>query len=282
MLNVLIEHAVSLAKSLNSKLVVVISRKEPEVTDDDVDIFLAPRSYATMLESLFFTVEEEIGEEFIGKSLVERSTAFVQIKDYISTFLYFKGVELKRTAIGVVDLDSLKGIVLVDLERSRIQKALSECAERVHPKVLRAVLTVAMSIAQKGREGRKIGTAFVIGDVEEVLRRSRQLILNPYECHPINERDITDPSTWESVREFAQLDGVFVIDETGVIVSAGRYLDVSGKDLKIRKGFGGRHLACAAITRETEAIAVVVSESGGDIRVYKDGEEVLAIDAGIL
>lgn len=276
------EQALSLAKKINSNIIVVISRKEPEVSDDNVQIFFAPRSYATMLESLIFSIEEKIGEEFIGKSLIERATAFIQTKDYISTFLYFKGIELVGSAIGVVDLDSLRGIVLVELEKSRIQRALSECAERVHPKVLRAVLNVAMSIAQKGREGRKIGTAFVIGDVEEVLKRSRQLILNPYECHPPIERDITNPATWESVREFAQLDGVFVIDETGIIVAAGRYLDVSGKDLKIKKGFGGRHLACAAITRETEAIAVVVSESGGDVRVYKDGEEIIAIDASIL
>ncbi len=282
MLNHLIEHALSIAKKINSNVVVVISRKEFEISDDDVKVFLAPRSYATMLESLFFSIEEEMGEEFIGKSLIERATAFIQTKDYISTFLYFKGIELAGKAVGVVDLESLRGIILVELEKSKIQRALAECAERVHPKVLRAVLNVAMSIAQKGREGRKIGTAFVIGDVEEVLKRSRQLILNPYECHPPHERDITNPATWESVREFAQLDGVFVIDEEGIIIAAGRYLDVSGKDLKIKKGFGGRHLACAAITRETEAIAVVVSESGGDIRIYKDGEEIIAIDASIL
>jgi DNA integrity scanning protein DisA with diadenylate cyclase activity len=277
-----VEHALSIAERIDCNVIVVISRSEPKIRDEDVQIFLAPRSYATMLESLFCSLEEQVGENLIGKSLIERATAFVQTKDYISTFLYFKGIELKGNAVGVVDLDSLKGIVIVDLERSRIQKALAECAERVHPNVLRAVLNVAMSIAQKGREGRKIGTAFVIGDVEEVLKRSSQLILNPYECHPISERDITNPATWESVREFAQLDGVFVIDETGIIVAAGRYLEVSGKDLKLRKGFGGRHLACAAITRETEAIAVVVSESGGDIRIYKDGEEIVEIDAGIL
>ncbi len=282
MLNNLLDHALSIAKEIGSNIIVVISKKEMEISDDDVQIVFAPRSYATMLESLFFSIEEELGDEFIGRSLIERATAFIQTKDYISTFLYFKGFELIGKAVGVVDLDALKGIIVVELEKSKIQKALSECAERVHPKVLRAVLNVAMSIAQKGREGRRIGTAFVIGDVEEVLKRSRQLILNPYECHPPHERDITNPSTWESVREFAQLDGVFVVDETGIIVAAGRYLDVSGKDLKVRKGLGGRHLACAAITRETEAIAVVVSESGGDIKVYKDGEEILAIDVGIL
>jgi len=81
--------------------------------------------------------------------------------------------------------------------------------------------------------------------------------------------------------EFAQLDGVFVIGEDGIIEAAGRYLEVSGRDLKIKKGLGGRHLACASITRETEAIAVVVSESG-DIKIYKDGEEILEINASIL
>ncbi|HIP62943.1 MAG TPA: diadenylate cyclase [Archaeoglobus profundus] len=281
MLDCLLDHALSIAKKINSKVVVVISRNEPKVEDNDIQIFQAPRSYVTMLESLFFTLEQEFGERLIGKSLVERSVAFMQTKDYISTFLYFKGIDLKGKAVGVVDVDAFKGIIVVDLEQSRLQKALAECAERVNPNVLRAVLTVAMSIAQKGREGRKIGTAFIIGDVEEVLKRSSQLIINPYECHPISERDITNPETWESIREFAQLDGVFVIDESGIIVAAGRYLEVSSKDLKLKKGFGGRHLACAAITRETEAIAVVVSESGGDIRIYKDGGEIIEIDVGI-
>jgi len=138
-----------------------------------------------------------------------------------------------------------------------------------------------LNIAQKGREGKKIGTAFVIGDVDEVLKRSSPLILNPYKGHSERERDITNPDTWESVMEFAQLDGVFVVREDGIIEAAGRYLEASGKDLKIKKGLGGRHLACASITRETEAIAVVVSESG-DIKIYKDGEEILEINATIL
>ncbi|RLI71822.1 diadenylate cyclase, partial [Archaeoglobales archaeon] len=204
-----------------------------------------------------------------------------QNKEYISTFLYFKGIELDGNAVGVFNLDLLKGILVVELDKSRIQRILLECADRVNPAVLRAVLTIALNIAHKGREGKKIGTAFVIGDVEEVLKRSNPLILNPYKGHPEKERDITNPETWESVMEFAQLDGVFVIGEDGIIEAAGRYLEVSGKDLKIKKGLGGRHLACASITRETEAIAVVVSESG-DIKIYKDGEEILEINASIL
>jgi len=275
----LIKYATEIAKKLNSKLVVVVSKDEVVENVDDVKLFFAPRSYATMLESLFWSLEES--KSLIDKNLVEKAAMLFQNKEYISTFLYFKGIELDGNAVGVFNLDLLKGILLIELNNSRIQKVLNECAERVKPEVLRAVLTIALNIAQKGREGKKIGTAFVIGDVDEVLKRSSPLILNPYKGHSERERDITNPDTWESVMEFAQLDGVFVVREDGIIEAAGRYLEASGKDLKIKKGLGGRHLACASITRETEAIAVVVSESG-DIKIYKDGEEILEINATIL
>lgn len=276
----LIKYAAEIAKKVDSNLIVVITKDEVvEEVDDNIKLFLAPRSYATMLESLFWSLEES--KSLIDKNLVEKAAMLFQNKEYISTFLYFKGVELDGNAIGVFDLDLLKGILVVELGKSRIQKILSECADRIKPEVLRAVLTIALSIAQKGREGRRIGTAFVIGDVDEVLKRSNPLIINPYKGHAEKERDITNPDTWESVMEFAQLDGVFVMRGDGIIEAAGRYLEVSGKDLKIKKGLGGRHLACASITRETEAIAVVVSESG-DIKVYKDGEEILEINAAIL
>ena len=276
----LIKYATEIAKKVDSKLIVVITKDEVvEEVNDDIKLFLAPRSYATMLESLFWSLEES--KSLIDKNLVEKAAMLFQNKEYISTFLYFKGIELDGNAVGVFNLDLLKGILIVELDKSRIQRILSECTDRVKPEVLRAVLTIALNIAQKGREGKKIGTAFVIGDVDEVLRRSNPLILNPYKGHPEKERDITNPDTWESVMEFAQLDGIFVIREDGIIEAAGRYLEVSGKDLKIKKGLGGRHLACASITRETEAIAVVVSESG-DVKVYKDGEEILEINAAIL
>ncbi|MEM2023029.1 MAG: diadenylate cyclase, partial [Archaeoglobaceae archaeon] len=97
---------------------------------------------------------------------------------------------------------------------------------RVDPTALRALLTVALNIAYKGREGKKIGTAFVMGDVEDVLSRSKQLIINPFQCQDEKLRDIKNPEIWESVMEFAQMDGVFVLDENGIIVSAGRYIEV--------------------------------------------------------
>ena len=282
MLDFLLEKAIEIAKKVNARAVVVISDEEVrEKVVGEIVIFAAPKSYTTLLESAMSTIEEASQDNLMAR-LAERYIMLTQAKDYISTMLYFKGIGLDGSAVSVISVESLKGIAVVDLSRSRIQKALLECSERVDSRVMKAVLAVALSIAQKGREGKPVGTGFVIGDVEEVLKRSRQLILNPYQGHPESARDIKDPANWESVREFAQLDGVFVLDEKGSIVAAGRYIEVSAKDVKLKQGLGGRHIACAAITRETNAISVVVSESGGDITVYKDGEEILEISGSIL
>ena len=49
---------------------------------------------------------------------------------------------------------------------------------------LNEIVELAVEIAREGREGRRIGTLFVIGDVEETLARSRPLILDPLAGHP--------------------------------------------------------------------------------------------------
>ncbi len=283
MLDFLIEQGLALAKSIEAKAVVVISDKDvTEKVVDGITVIPAPKRYTTLLESAICSLETVNIDNLLGREIAEKMLLISQSKDYLSLMLYFRGLGLDGKAVAVTCMDSLKGIVLVDLERGRLQAALEECAERVEPRVIKALLSVSLSIAHKGREGKPVGTAFVVGDVEEVMRRSRQLIINPYKGHPESVRDVKDPSNWESIREFAQLDGVFVVDEKGYIVSAGRYIEVQAKDMKIRSGLGGRHLACAAITRETNAISIVVSQSGGDITIYKDGEELYQIPSSII
>ena len=121
--------------------------------------------------------------------------------------------------------------------------------------------------------GKPVGTAFIIGDSEAVLQKSHQLILNPLEGHPTEVRLITKMENWETIKELAQLDGAFVVDKEGVVLSAGRYIDMKMKSVgTLPKGFGTRHNAATAITKKTKAIAVILSKSGGEVRVFKDGE----------
>ena len=152
------------------------------------------------------------------------------------------------------------------------------CSERreVNPRVLKQVVSLAVEIAREGREGRKIGTLFVVGDSGEVMRRSKPMILDPLQGHPEEDKHIEDPNTRETIKELAQLDGAFVVSNAGVVLSAARYIDAASDSLNLPLGLGSRHVAGASISKQTDAVAVVVSESSM-VRMFDDGELVSEI-----
>ena len=152
------------------------------------------------------------------------------------------------------------------------------CSERreVNTRVLKQVVSLAVEIAREGREGRKIGTLFVVGDSGEVMRRSKPMILDPLQGHPEEDKHIEDPNTRETIKELAQLDGAFVVSNAGVVLSAARYIDAASDSLKLPLGLGSRHVAGASISKQTDAVAVVVSESSM-VRMFDDGELVSEI-----
>lgn len=141
----------------------------------------------------------------------------------------------------------------------------------VNSQTLERVILLATEIAREGREGRKIGTMFVVGDTEETLKRSRCLILDPLWNHPDDLKRIDDPNMRETVKELAQLDGAFIVSNKGIVVSACRYIDASSEGVNLPLGLGSRHMAAASITKDTNAVAVVVSETS-TIRVFDEGE----------
>ncbi len=145
-----------------------------------------------------------------------------------------------------------------------------------NPVTLEQVTLVAIELAREGREGRKIGSLFTIGDADEVLKRSRNLILDPLLGHPDSVKLIEDPNMRETVKELAQLDGAFVVADEGVVVSACRYLNASAEGINLPLGLGSRHMAAASISRQTQAVAIAVSESSM-VRIFDDGELVSEI-----
>lgn len=137
--------------------------------------------------------------------------------------------------------------------------------------VLKRIITLSIEISREGREGRKIGTMFVVGDEKKVMGLSRQLILNPLQGHDEKERMITNPDLPETIKELALLDGAFVVAGKGTVLAAARYIHSEARDLDIRMGLGSRHIAAASITKVTRAVAVVVSESSV-VRIIADGQ----------
>jgi diadenylate cyclase len=130
---------------------------------------------------------------------------------------------------------------------------------------------LAVEIAREGREGRKVGTLFVISDEQNVLATSKPLILDPLWHHPSSEKNIRNPDMRETIKELAQLDGAFVVADDGTVLSACRYINASAEGISLPLGLGSRHMAAASITKSTNCIAVAVSESSM-VRVFDNGE----------
>jgi diadenylate cyclase len=118
----------------------------------------------------------------------------------------------------------------------------------------------------------------VLGDHERVLVLSTQMVINPFGGVSEEERNILDPLLKETIREFATIDGAFVIRDDGVILSAGRHLKASAEEAGLPRGLGARHRAAAGITGLTNAVAITVSESNGDVRVFNGGKIFMEIE----
>jgi diadenylate cyclase len=146
---------------------------------------------------------------------------------------------------------------------------------RAEPNVIRDVLDVAIELGKKGQKGKPVGALFVVGDAGKVMNKSRPLSYNPFEKSHVH---VGDPIVNVMLKEFSRLDGAFIISDSGKIVSAYRYLEPSAEGVDIPKGLGARHMAAGAITRDTNATAVVLSESDGLVRAFKAGELVLELD----
>ena len=154
-------------------------------------------------------------------------------------------------------------------------------SEIVKPEVFDTLLNLALEISIEGKEGRKpTGTIFVLGKHEDVLRYSHPMVINPFQGYPEEERNILDPRLKETLKEFSSIDGAFIVREDGVILAAGRHLDASGENIEIPLGLGSRHRAAAGITSLTDALAIVISEETGGVRIFHHGKIFMELEKG--
>jgi DNA integrity scanning protein DisA with diadenylate cyclase activity len=175
-------------------------------------------------------------------------------------------------------IDSLSVIHLGEhLERLSAQE-LRKLDTQVPLETLRAVVDLATEIGREGREGKPVGTMFVVGDTRKVLSMARPLNFNPFRGYSEAERDVRDRKVREQIKDIAQLEGAIIIRRDGAAVAACILLDVPADNITLSKGLGTRHWAAAAISKETKGIAVAVSQSSGTVRIFQDGEVVLRIE----
>jgi DNA integrity scanning protein DisA with diadenylate cyclase activity len=176
---------------------------------------------------------------------------------------------------------SVQGTGIDTLSRVRVDESAHSGVydlfvnSRAEPGVIRDVLDIAVELGQKGQKGKNVGALFVVGDAGKVMNKSRALSYNPFEKSHVH---VGDPIVTVMLKEFSRLDGAFVISDSGKIVSAYRYLEPAAEGVEIPKGLGARHMAAGAITRDTNTVAVVLSESDGLVRAFKGGRLLLELD----
>jgi DNA integrity scanning protein DisA with diadenylate cyclase activity len=181
----------------------------------------------------------------------------------------------------LIDQRGIDTLMLVDTSRGFEgfdPQQVAALAGDIPIEVVKAALDLALVIGMEGREGEPVGTLLVIGDSERVLTNSRPMTFDPFRGYSEREKNICNPEIREGVKEVALMDGAFIIQDDGVILSAGRYISADAKGVTVPKGLGARHVAAAAITNHTKAIAVAVSESTGTVRGFKRGEQVIRRD----
>ena len=175
-------------------------------------------------------------------------------------------------------VDSLSVVSLADHLARLTSRDLRRLDTQVPLETLRQVVDLAVAIGREGREGKKVGALFAVGDHQRVMELSHEQVHDPFRGYARKDCLIRNPRVQESVKEIAQMDGAFVVAADGLMLGAGRNLNAPAEGLTLSKGLGARHWAAAAMSKVTDAILVAVSESTGTVRVFQNGRVVLRIE----
>ena len=278
----MLEHACLIADKIGADTILVVSDLL-----EDWEFF---KGFKGRYKVIFATQDEETYEEaskVLDNVLMVPKVALtrmgqVKMGIIMSLAANLVGSDEKIVCLsGLPKLKTLDSLMVLDISREfelLTSEDVSAVSSGVHPEVFEGVLNLAVELASEGREGNPIGTIFVLGDQERVLPISRQLIINPFKGYPESERNILDRKLRETIKEFSMMDGAFIIREDGVIVSAGRHLAAALDTEKMPMGLGSRHAAAAGITEATDALAIVISQSTGDVRIFKNGSIFMEIE----
>jgi DNA integrity scanning protein DisA with diadenylate cyclase activity len=146
----------------------------------------------------------------------------------------------------------------------------------IDPNALLAVLRVAVELGSD-RTGRAAGTLMTIGDAAAVLALGDDYPFEPFGGCRSELRNITSLATQAGIQKYARVDGVFVVGGDGRVERFVKQVNPRQRSSQLDPSLGSRHAAAAGITLDTRALAVLVTESGGDIKLFGDGRLVLAM-----
>ncbi|MBQ2731828.1 MAG: DNA integrity scanning protein DisA nucleotide-binding domain protein [Opitutales bacterium] len=116
--------------------------------------------------------------------------------------------------------------------------------------------------------------------MEKITPYIEQLVMNPFSGYRAEDRNILNPFIEETIKEWAFIDGAFVIECDGAVYSAGSRLTAVDSQLSLQSGLGTRHAAAAAISSVADCTAVCVSSSG-QVTLFRHGEPIVLLDRSV-
>lgn len=143
--------------------------------------------------------------------------------------------------------------------------------DSVLPEAFERALTIVTELAYEGREGKAIGTMLILGDAKCFEPYIRPLVLNPFLGHTPAECSLLNSALDETIKEYAQLDGGFIINGNGVVVNAGVWIQAPCS-VQPPSGFGTRHATAMAFSQAVDCIIITLSSSNRQISLFRNGQ----------
>jgi len=243
------------------EITLVVAADEEEhlkgAAEQGVDIVLVEMLDAPVNERLSQALLESIAEEILepGAGVIAIYSAFDPHK---------------TDSVSYIQLDEHLGRLTA--------RDLRQLGDSVPLETLKAVVDLAIDIGREGREGKNVGTMFIVGDTRKVLASCHPVGFDPVKGYKRTERNLRDPKTREAIKEVAVLDGAFVVSADGTVEASCQLVETAEANVTLSKGLGTRHWAAAVVTKKSSAIAITVSESGGTVRIFQNGEVMLRIE----
>ena len=249
-------------KRLSGALTLLVASDDEEhvrgAVDAGLDVVVLDKDSQPMVERLSQALLKSISDEILSPG---------------------DGVVAIYGAFHPTSIDSVSFVKLDDYLGRLTARDLRSLKTRVPLETLKRVVDLAVAIGREGREGKPVGTMFVVGDTRKVLSMSTPAGFDPVKGYTRKERSLHDSRVREGIKEVCQLDGAILVSSDGTVEATCQLVESAGGSLlTLSKGLGARHMAAAAITKNTSALAITVSESTGTVRLFQNGRVMLHVE----
>ncbi len=221
-----VEAAAKLAKTTGADAILILTQKSVDWT--------RLKNKTSICEALIIaTHSEDVArsskEAEITTTLLEKPEATVQnqLTQAVLSSVASEKIEPGSTVVSIYSgfdtehIDTISVLKLTERLGRLTARDLRKLETKVPLETLKTVVDLAVEIGREGREGKPVGTMFVVGDHRKVLEESRPGGFDFVKGYSRKERNLSDFRVREGIKEIAQIDGMFIIAADGTVEASG-------------------------------------------------------------